>query len=125
IFGLNVDDGWMCISAPNPRDTLGTLLGFRNGPGGQNGSPVQNPNAAFNVIVPEDGTYPFRILFWEGGGGVNLEFLEVDRQTGSRARYRTTPLPDAVLATRWAEPGRTWEREQWACCWMEPALHQR
>jgi len=45
---------------------------------------VQNPNAAFNVIVREDGTYPFRILFWEGGGGVNLEFLEVDRQTGSQ-----------------------------------------
>lgn len=84
IFGVNVDDGWICTSAPNPRDTLGTLVGFRNAPGGQNGSPVQNPNAAFNVIVPEDGIYPFRILFWEGGGGVNLEFLEVDRQTGSQ-----------------------------------------
>src|SRR5439155_7518352 len=84
LFGLNVDDGWTCSSAPNPRDTLGTLLGFRDGPGGQNGSPANNPNAAFNVIVPEDGTYPFRILFWEGGGGVNLEFLEVDRQTGTQ-----------------------------------------
>jgi hypothetical protein len=84
IFGLNVDDGWICTSAPNARDTLGTLVGFRNGPGGQNGSPLQNPNAAFTVLVPEDGIYPFRILFWEGGGGVNLEFLEVDRQTGSQ-----------------------------------------
>src|SRR6185503_6381717 len=70
IFGMNVDDGWTVTSAPNPRDTLGTLLGFRNGPGGQGGSPLNNPNAAFNVIVPEDGIYPFRILFWEGGGGV-------------------------------------------------------
>jgi hypothetical protein len=84
IFGINVDDGWMCLSAPNPRDTLGTLLGFRNAPGGQNGNPVHNPNAAFNVIVTEDGIYPFRILFWQGGGGVNLEFLQVDRQTGTQ-----------------------------------------
>ena len=84
IFGLNVDDGWICTSAPNPRDTLGTLVGFRNAPGGQGGNPLVNPNAAFSVIVPEDGTYPFRILFWEGGGGVNMEFLEVDRQTGTQ-----------------------------------------
>src|SRR5947207_10349951 len=84
LFGLNVDDGWMCISAPNPRDTLGTLLGFRDAPGGQNGNPANNPNAAFNVIVPEDGIYPFRILFWEGGGGVNTEFFSIDRNTGTQ-----------------------------------------
>src|SRR5439155_5028456 len=90
IFGLNVDDGWMCISAPNPRDTLGTLLGFRNGPGGQNGNPANNPNAAFNVIVPEDGIYPFRILFWEGGGGVNTEFFNIDRNTGTQVLVKDT-----------------------------------
>ncbi len=84
VFGLNVDDGWLAISAPNPRDTLGTLLGWRNAPGGQNGNPLNNPNAAFNVIVPEDGVYPFRILFWQGGGGVNLEFLSIDRNTGTQ-----------------------------------------
>jgi hypothetical protein len=84
VFGINVDDGWLCASAPNPRDTLGTLLGWRNAPGGQNGNPVNNPNAAFNVIVPEDGVYPFRILFWQGGGGVNFEFLSLDRNTGSQ-----------------------------------------
>src|SRR5207247_97586 len=84
IFGLNVDDGWTCISAPNPRDTLGTLLGFRDVPGGQNGTPFNNPNAAFNVVVPEEGIYPFRILFWEGGGGVNLEFALLDRGTGTQ-----------------------------------------
>ncbi len=84
IFGINVDDGWLCSSAPNPRDTLGTLLGWRNGPGGQNGNPLNNPNAAFNVIVPEDGIYPFRILFWQGGGGINFEFLSLDRHTGSQ-----------------------------------------
>jgi len=90
IFGLNVDDGWVCSSSPNARDTLGTLLGFRNGPGGNAGNPLQNPNGAFNVIVPEDGIYPFRILFFEGGGGVNLEFLALDPQTGAQ-RWRFNP----------------------------------
>lgn len=84
LFGLNVDDGWTAISAPNTRDTLGTLLGFRNAPGGNAGSPANNPNAAFNVVVPEDGIYPFRILFWEGGGGVNVEFFSIDRDTGTQ-----------------------------------------
>lgn len=84
LFGLNVDDGWAAYSSPNPKDTLGTLLGWRNAPGGQNGNPLNNPNAAFNVIVPEDGIYPFRILFWQGGGGVNLEFLYVDRNSGTQ-----------------------------------------
>jgi hypothetical protein len=84
VFGLNVDDGWLCSSSPNPRDTLGTLLGWRNATGGQNGSPLNNPNAAFSVIVPEDGIYPFRVLWWQGGGGLNIEFLAVDRNTGTQ-----------------------------------------
>lgn|GEM_PF-1911698 len=84
VFGVNVDDGWVVSSAPNAKDTLGTLLGFRNAPGGQNGNPINNPNGAFNVIVPEDGIYPIRILFWQGGGGVNLEFLHLDRNTGTQ-----------------------------------------
>ena len=37
------------------------------------------------AIVAEDGIYPFRILWWQGGGGVNMEFLTVDRNTGSQA----------------------------------------
>jgi hypothetical protein len=84
IFGVNVDDGWMCSSAPNAQDTLGTLLGFRNAPGGQNGNPINNPNGAFSVIVTEPGIYPIRLLFWQGGGGVNIEFLAVDRNTGTQ-----------------------------------------
>ena len=84
ILGINVDDGWLCISAPNPHDTLGTLLGWRNSTGGQNGNPVHYPNAAFTALVLEDGIYPVRILFWQGGGGVNFEFLSLDRNIGAQ-----------------------------------------
>lgn len=121
LFGLNVDDGWTAISGPNVHDTLGTYLGARLAPGGQNGNPLNNPNAAFNVIVPEDGIYPFRILFWEGGGGVNLEFLEVDRQTGTQILvndvggvYPSTtggvlPLPSQTVAyNTYTGPVKPW-----------------
>lgn len=84
ILGMNVDDGWLCSSAPNPKDTLGTLLAWRNAPGGQNGNPAHNPNAVFSVIVLEDGVYPIRVLFWQGGGGINLEFFSIDRDTGTQ-----------------------------------------
>jgi hypothetical protein len=90
IWGLNVDDGYIISSSPNPRDTLGTLLGFRAGPGGNAGSPLNNPNAAFSVIVPEDGIYPVRILWWQGGGGVNLEFASIDRETGTQVLVNDT-----------------------------------
>lgn len=82
IMGINVDDGWMLINAANTHDTLGTLVGYKNAPGGNNGFPLNNPNAAFTMIAPEDGIYPFRLLFWEGGGGVNIEWAAVDRNTG-------------------------------------------
>lgn len=90
ILGVNVDDGWVCYSAPNPRDTLGTLVGWRNSPGGQNGNPAHNPNAVFSVIVLEDGIYPIRLLFWQGGGGINMEFLSIDRNTGTQILVNDT-----------------------------------
>jgi hypothetical protein len=97
VFGGNSDDGFVVNSALNPHDTLGTLLGFFNAGRGNSGTlPAPNAaaanlvptpgtgngNTAFGVIVPEDGIYPFRLLWWQGGGGVNLEFLTVDQRNG-------------------------------------------
>jgi hypothetical protein len=95
LMAVNSDDGFVAISAPNPRDTLGTLLGFANfGRGNANPLPAPpttkpaptpgtgNGNSTFQVVAPQDGIYPFRILYWQGGGGVNLEFLSVDKASG-------------------------------------------
>jgi hypothetical protein len=30
----------------------------------------------FRVIVPEPGVYPFRIIYYQGGGGGNMEFSQ-------------------------------------------------
>jgi hypothetical protein len=97
VFGGNSDDGFVVTSGLDARDTLGTRLGFFNGGRGNAGTlavpsttaanTVPTPgttggNSAFGFVVPEDGIYPFRILYWQGGGGVNLEFLSVDRTNG-------------------------------------------
>jgi hypothetical protein len=97
VFGGNSDDGFVAISALDPHDTLGTLVGFRNIGAGSSGTlPVPSTTAAntvptpgtsggnfaFGVVVPEDGIFPFRLLFWQGGGGGNFELLSVDRTNG-------------------------------------------
>jgi hypothetical protein len=126
ILGINVDDGWLCISAPNPHDTLGTLLGWRNSTGGQNGNPVHYPNAAFTALVLEDGIYPVRILFWQGGGGVNFEFLSLDRNIGAQMLVNDlsgafpqaasapggglTPVSDITAYSTYTGPTRPWTK---------------
>jgi hypothetical protein len=97
VFGFNSDDGFVAISAPDVHDTLGTLVGFYNGgrgnsatmvtPVGQN-PPVISPyvssgSTLFSVIVPEEGIYPFRILYWQGGTGINAEFFSVNKANGA------------------------------------------
>ncbi len=103
LFAVNSDDGFVCTSAPDPHDTLGTLLGFANF-GRGNSSPLPTPsatkpvptpgtgngNSTFQVIVPQAGYYPFRILFWQGGGGINMEFLSIDKASGLQVAVNST-----------------------------------
>lgn len=97
VFGFNSDDGFVAISGLDAHDTLGNRIGFFNGGRGNAGT-LPNPsttaantvptpgttggNSAFGVIVPEDGIFPLRLLWWQGNGGVNLEFMSVDRTNG-------------------------------------------
>ncbi|HYE33643.1 MAG TPA: hypothetical protein VEH27_19645 [Methylomirabilota bacterium] len=116
IFAVNSDDGFLVSSAPNPKDTLGTILGFYVGgrgnsgnlvaPVGGNPPPIWAPSASaddfgstpFNVIVQEDGIYPFRILYWQGGTGVNAEFLTINKQTGAPALVNDPTVEGSVKA---------------------------
>jgi len=97
VFGFNSDDGFVAMFGPDAHDTLGTLVGFDNrGKGASDtmvaptgGNPPQiTPYVAsgsmfFSVIVPEDGIYPFRILFWQGGTGFNAEFFSINKTNGA------------------------------------------
>lgn len=100
VFGMSSDDGFVITSAANPKDTLGSIIGFADYGRGNSGNnlavgtipagqtyPLISPGTNsgtynFSVIVPEDGIYPFRILYWEGGGGVNSEFYTLNKNNG-------------------------------------------
>lgn len=97
LLAFNSDDGFIAIAAANPHDTAGIRLGYFNG-GRGNASPLPGPtnsetptpatgngNSAFAAVALEDGIYPIRILYWEGGGGVNAEFLSIDKGSGLQA----------------------------------------
>ena len=107
VFGGNSDDGFVVTSGLDPHDTLGTRVGFANIGRGNSGTlPVPSTtaantvptpgtsggNSAFGFVVPEDGIYPFRILYWQGGGGVNLELMSVDRTNGLEVLVNDTAL---------------------------------
>lgn len=124
VFAFNSDDGFVVRSAPNPNDTLGTLVGFYNGGRGQSANPTgtapvgQNPpilapwtssgSSLFSVIVPEDGIYPFRILYWQGGTGINAEFYSLNRDNGMTLLVGDTGAdPSAITAyTTYDGPAR-------------------
>ncbi|MBI3191858.1 MAG: hypothetical protein HYZ36_04260, partial [Pedosphaera parvula] len=91
-------------------------MGFANlGRGNAASLPQFNPtdvrgNSAFSVLVPEDGIYPFRILFWQGGGGVNVEFFSARLEDGQQALVGdATDFPWAIPAYRsYIGPARPW-----------------
>ena len=60
---MNSDDGFSATIGANFGDLLAQQLGVRPG----------NGNTVFEMIVQEAGLYPFRVLYWEGGGGAGIE----------------------------------------------------
>jgi hypothetical protein len=75
-FGVNSDDGFKLSIAPG-FDAFGTVVGSFNGGRGASDS-------IFDFVVVADGVYPVRLLWWEGGGGANVEFFNVDVATGKK-----------------------------------------
>ena len=73
VYNMNVnsDDGFSVKSGVAPGDEFGAYLGgFQGGRGSCDG-------ALFGLQVPVAGWYPFRLLYTEGGGGANCEWLTV------------------------------------------------
>lgn len=76
-FGFNSDDGFKVQTGINPKDVFSTRLGIYDG--GKGSSDV-----LFDFYVQADGIYPFRAIYYEGGGGANAEFFAVDINTGAK-----------------------------------------
>jgi len=126
IWAVNSDDGFVVNSSADPHDTLGTLLGFAN-VGRGNANPLPAPGApssyvptpgtgqnnfAFGVVVPEDGIYPVRLLYWQGGGGVNMEFLSVDKKSGIQSLIGNSANDTLAIPAygTYTGPARPWVR---------------
>src|SRR4030095_7131135 len=69
-FGVSSDDGIKVSVGSDARDAFATVLGlFDTGRG------VAERWVSF--VVPVDGIYPMRLVWWEGTGGANVEWYSI------------------------------------------------
>lgn len=90
-FGVNSDDGFVAGAAPDARDALRTPAGRFDGGRG-------SADTTFTFVVQSAGLYSFRVLWYEGNGGANLEFFSVDPATGSKILINDRANAKAIKA---------------------------
>ena len=69
-LGVNSDDGFRATMGLNFHDMEAQQIGLFDGGRGA-------ADSLFNIVVPEEGYYPLRVLWWEGGGGANIEIFSI------------------------------------------------
>jgi len=77
LLGVNSDDGFRVTASSNPRSPGAQELGAFSGGRG-------SADTLFYVRVLDDGIYPVRLIWYEGGGGANVEFFSIDQATGQK-----------------------------------------
>ncbi|HVY68821.1 MAG TPA: hypothetical protein VHH73_02770, partial [Verrucomicrobiae bacterium] len=91
-FGATTDDGYKITSGTSFTDLSATPLGFHNG-GTAN-------NETFDFVVTQAGLYPFRVVWYERGGGAHAEIYSVDLNTGDKTLINDSASPNAIKAYR-------------------------
>jgi hypothetical protein len=94
-LGVNSDDGFKVSFGPNPKDQLGIIVGEFNGGRGA-------ADTTFNIVAEADGLYPVRLLWYEGGGGANVEFFSVSK-SGAKILINDPDNADAIKSYRTAD----------------------
>ena len=92
-LGVFSDDGFKVSFGPNPKDQLGIIAGQNEGWG---------VNVIFNIVAEADGLYPVRLLWYEAGGGTDIEFFSVDDK-GTKILINDPDNADAIKAYRTAD----------------------
>ena len=67
---MNSDDGFQASFGANFGDLLAQTAGIFDG-----GRGASDTN--FEIFIEEAGLYPYRVAWWEGGGGANIEIFSV------------------------------------------------
>jgi hypothetical protein len=88
-FGANGDDGWK-VQVGTPGQTDGTVLFTIDRGAGAADIP-------FSFTVPEPGLYPIRLVWYQGGGGGNIEFFSYD-DNGNKIPINDPNNPGAIKA---------------------------
>jgi hypothetical protein len=76
-LGVRSDDGFALSAGPattNATVNLGRYEGSR-------GSGLPDGSTEFEFVVEQGGVYPFRLIWYEGTGGADLELFSVNRST--------------------------------------------
>jgi hypothetical protein len=87
-LGVNSDDGFLATLGHSP---LGPVLGSFNAGRGAS-------DTTFRLAVEQDGVYPVRVSWYEGGGGANVEIFSVDALTGVKTLINDPATPGAINA---------------------------
>ena len=69
-LGVNSDDGFKATIGANFNDIFSQEIGGFNGGRGASDTNI-------DIFVDEAGLYPFRVLWYEGGGGANIEIFSI------------------------------------------------
>ena len=88
-FGVRCDDGYKITSGVSLSDTTTTPLGFHNG------GPADE---TFDFVVVQTGYYPFRMVWYERGGGAHVEWFSVEPTTGQRTLINDLASGSAIKA---------------------------
>ena len=85
---VNDDDSYVVTVGVPPQDFFGTRVGEfeRNVPPFVANTHNENQ---WTVVAPRAGVYPFRLVYWQGGLGANLQFYTV-LDTGERVLVNDT-----------------------------------
>jgi hypothetical protein len=70
-MGVNSDDGFAVTTGLTPKDRFAPVLGTYDGGRGSSDS-------RFSIVITNAGIYPMRLLWYNGGGGANLEWFTVN-----------------------------------------------
>jgi hypothetical protein len=88
-FGMISDDGYKITSGLNFTDPATPPLAFRSG---------GTANETFSFVVTEPGYYPFRLVWYERGGGGNVEWCSVDIASGAKILINDSTSAKAIKA---------------------------
>ncbi len=89
-LGFNSDDGFR-TTVGHRNDRVRLMLGQFDGGRGAS-------DTMYTFVIPQAGLYPMRTIWFEGGGGANLEWFSEDITTGSRALLNDPTAAGALKA---------------------------